>query len=134
MSKKTLLGGFWSPYGFQLFIGKLSILADHLPIAWKKFKCTTSIKVSTGNILRDEKKILLRWRKYFEDLLNPVRVTPTDTCDTIDFGKEEVFTLTKKAAAIRGLKSGKAAGEDKIRSEMLKALNGEGIHRLTRVC
>jgi len=32
------------------------------------------------------------------------------------------------------LKFGKAAGEDKIRPEMLKALNSEGILWLTRVC
>ena len=38
------------------------------------------------------------------------------------------------AAAIRGLKSGKAADEDEIRSKMLKALNGEGVRRLTKVC
>ena len=75
---------------------------------------TTSIKDSTGRILRDEKKILSRWRKYLKNLLNPVKVTPTDTCDTIDFGKEEVFTSTDVAAAIRGLKSGKVDGEDKI--------------------
>ena len=38
------------------------------------------------------------------------------------------------AAAIRGLKSGKDAGEDEIRPEMLKALNEEGIRWLMRVC
>ena len=60
--------------------------------------------------------------------------TPTDTCDTIDFGKEEVFTSTEVAAAIRGLKSGNAAGKDEIRPEMLKAFNGERVRWLTRVC
>ena len=60
--------------------------------------------------------------------------TPTDTCDTIGFGNEEVFTLTEVAAAIRGLKSGKVVGEDEIRSEMLKTLNVEGVRWLTRVC
>ena len=66
--------------------------------------------------------------------MNPVRATPIDTCDTIDFEKEEVFTLTEVAAAIQGLKSGKAADENEIRPEMLKALNGEGVRWLTRVC
>ena len=44
------------------------------------------------------------------------------------------FALTEVAAAIRGLKPGKAADEDKIRPEMLKAMNGEGVRSLTRVC
>ena len=41
--------------------------------------------------------------------------------------------MTQVAAAIQGLESEKAADEDKIRPEMLKALNG-GVHWLTRVC
>ena len=100
----------------------------------KSLSTTTSIKDSIGNILQNEKEILSRWREYFEDLLNPIRVTPTDTCNTIDFGKEEVFTSTKVAVVIRGLKSGKSAGEDEIQPEMLKALNVEGVRWLTRLC
>ena len=100
----------------------------------KSLSITTSMKNSAGNILRDEKKILSHWREYFEDLLNPVRTTLTGTCDTINFGKQEVFTLTVVVAAIRELRSGKAAGEDEIRPEMLKALNREGVRYLTRVC
>ena len=92
----------------------------------KSLSTTTSIKDSTGNILRDEKEILSRWKEYFEDLLNPVKATSTNTCDTINFGKEEVFTLIEVAAAVRGLKSGKSAGKDEIRPEE--------IRWLTRVC
>ena len=42
--------------------------------------------------------------------------------------------LQKMATTIKGINSGKAAGEDEIRPEMLKALTGEGIFWLTRVC
>ena len=65
--------------------------------------------------------------KFFEDFLNQARTTLTDTCNTIDFGKKEVFTLTEMAAAIQKMKSGKAASEYEIRSEMLKVLNGEDV-------
>ena len=46
------------------------------------------------------KEILLQWRGYLEDFSNPVKTTSSDICDTIDFGKEEVFTLTEVVAAI----------------------------------
>ena len=49
-------------------------------------------------------------------------------------GEDEVFTAAEVATAIKGIKSGKAAGQDEIRPEMLKALTGEGILWLTRVC
>ena len=49
-------------------------------------------------------------------------------------GEDEVFTAAEVARAIEEIKSGKAAGEDEIRPEMLKALTREGILWLTRVC
>jgi len=86
-----------------------------------------------GNILSDENEILSRWRKYFEELLNPVKAINDDTHEPICFGKEEVFAAREVATAIGRLKSGKAAGEDEIRPKMLKALNSEGILWLTSV-
>ena len=49
-------------------------------------------------------------------------------------GEDDVFTAAEVATTIKGSKSGKAAGEDEIRPEMLKALTGEEILWLTRVC
>ena len=49
-------------------------------------------------------------------------------------GEDEVFSAAEVATEIKGIKSGKAAGEDEIRPKMLKALIGEGILWLTRVC
>ena len=100
----------------------------------KRSNATNSVKDSEGNILSNENDILQRWSEYFEELLNPVEATTLDTSKSIHFGEEELLTTAEVATAIRRLKSEKAAGEDEIRSEMLKALNAEGILWLTRVC
>ena len=99
----------------------------------KRSSVTYSIKDSAGNILTDENEILSRWREYFEDHLNPVNASTRDTQKVIHLGEEEVFTAAEVVTAIKGIKSGKAASEDEIRPEMLKALTGEGILWLTRV-
>ena len=100
----------------------------------KRSSITYSIKHSAGNILTDENKILSQWREYFKDLLNPVKAWTRDTHEVTHLGEEEVFSAAEVPTAIKGMKSGKAAGEDKIRPEMLKALTGEEILWLTQVC
>ena len=58
-----------------------------------------------------------------------------DTQKVTHLVEEEVFAAAEVATAIKGIKSGKAAGEyNKIRPEMLKVLAGEGILWLTQVC
>ena len=66
--------------------------------------------------------------------MNPVKASTRDTHEVTHLGEDEVFTAAEVATAIKAIKSGKAAGEDEIRPEMLKALTGEGIFWLTRVC
>ena len=60
-----------------------------------------------------------------------MKASTRDKQKVIIFGKEEVFTAVEVTTAIKGIKSGKAAGEDEIRTEMLKSLTGEGILWLT---
>ena len=95
-------------------------------------KSIKNLTASTSLILSNENEILSRWREYFEDLVNP-----ESTCDIQEvthLGEEEVLTAAEVATAIKDIKSGKASGEDEIRSEMLKALTGEEILYLTRGC
>ena len=66
--------------------------------------------------------------------MNPVKALTRDTHEVTNLGDDEVFTAAEAATAIKGIKSGTAAGEDEIRPEMLKTLTGEGILWLTRVC
>ena len=110
----------------------LNFVSDLAQVRGSKVHCLLhSIKDSDGNILTDENEILSRWREYFEDLLNPVKASTRDTHEVTHLGEDEVFTAAEVATAIKGIKSGKAAGEDEIRPEMLKALTGEGILWLT---
>ena len=82
----------------------------------------------------DENEILSRWREYLEDLLNPVNASNHDSEEVIHLWKEEVFTTSEVATAIKGIKSGKAAGKNEIRRQMFKTLTGEKIIWLRRVC
>ena len=103
-----------------------------LRLRGRRLSINFSIKDSAGSILTDENEILSRWREYFEDLLNPVKASTRDTHELTHL--REVFTAAEVLTAIKGINSVKAAGEDEIRPEMLKALTGEGILWLTRVC
>ena len=66
--------------------------------------------------------------------MNPVKASTRDTHKVTHLGEDEVFTAAEVATAVKGIKSGNDAGQDEIRPEMLKALTGEEILGLTRVC
>ena len=74
-----------------------------------------SIRNSAGNILIDENEVLLRWRKYFEDLLNPVKASTHGTQEVLHLGKEKLFLAAEVSTAIKEIKSGKLLV--KIKSE-----------------
>ena len=56
-----------------------------------------------------------RIQNNFEDLLKLVKASTRDTYEVTHLGNDKVFTVAEGATAIKGIKSGKAAGEDEIR-------------------
>ena len=92
-----------------------------------------SIKSASGDLLSCERDILNRRKNYFVELYNPISgrwgaSSEPERVKTGDIPTDEV------QAAIRALKSGKVAGIDEIRPELLKSLSRHGILWLTRVC
>ena len=64
-------------------------------------------------------------KKYFEDTVNPVTLTSSDTQKHIT--ETETFTAMEDFLAVKALKT---ASCDEIRREMLKAFNRDDLWRL----
>ena len=94
---------------------------------------TRAMKDSSGKLLTTEGDILKRWQEYFAELYNPMaggQGTPAG--HTADGSNQ--LSIAEVTTAIKSLRSGKAAGIDEIRPEMLKALSPCGTQWLTRIC
>ena len=61
----------------------------------KRSSVTYTIKDSASYILTDENEILSRWKEYFKDLLNPVKVSTHDTHKVTHLWKVEVFSAAE---------------------------------------
>ena len=68
----------------------------------KRSSITYSMRDSDSNILTDENEILSRWRKYFEDLLNPVTVWTRDTQEVTHLGEDKVSLQQKWKQQLKG--------------------------------
>ncbi|CAF3498112.1 unnamed protein product, partial [Rotaria sp. Silwood2] len=95
-------------------------------------KPTRSIKDMTGRLLTREEDILNRWKKYFAELYNPTSAKYIKLNEPTD-NESNTISTTEVTTAIQSLKSGKAAGVDEIRPEMLKSLKSGGVDWLTRI-
>ncbi|KAI3359987.1 hypothetical protein L3Q82_014319 [Scortum barcoo] len=89
-----------------------------------------------GELLTSTGDIVGRWKKYFEDLLNP---TDLPSNEEVEAGVSEVdssITQAEVTEVVRKLPcSGKAPGVDEIRPEYLKSLDTVvGLSWLTRLC
>ncbi|KAI3364291.1 hypothetical protein L3Q82_011098, partial [Scortum barcoo] len=80
--------------------------------------------------------IVGRWKKYFEDLLNPTDLPclPVRKQEAGDSEVDSSITQAEVTEVVRKLLGGKAPGVDEIRPEYLKSLDVVGLSWLTRLC
>ena len=72
-SKEKLLEEFGRRLDSNYFSANKVFWQTNRRLRGKKSSVKYSIKDSTGNILADENEVLSWWRKYFENLMNPVK-------------------------------------------------------------
>ena len=89
------------------------------------------MKNDAGNVVSDADGMKNIWRKYMEKLLN----VENDWDGEVDcpevMGPHCLISEEEVAAAIKGLKIGKAAGPTGVASEMIKADGGFGSRWMT---
>ena len=91
----------------------------------------SSVKNDAGNVVSDAdgmKNILM---KYMENLLNVENDWDGEVDCPEGMGPHCIIPEEEVAAAIKGLKIGKAAGPTGVVSEVMKAAGGFGSKRMT---
>ncbi|TWW73438.1 hypothetical protein D4764_15G0008320 [Takifugu flavidus] len=97
--------------------------------AWEEFgeameiDFRTASKSGDGVLLTSTRNVVDRWKEYFEDLLNPTNMPPSEEAGPGYLGTGSRISGTEVAEVVKKLLSGKAPGVDKIRLEFLKALD-----------
>ena len=95
-----------------------------------------AVQDGKGNLVSQPGAVAEAFRGYFADLLNP-RVNDSHHTGEIEGEIHPVcdspITLDEVLTAVSKLKNNKAAGEDDIRGEMLKAMDSDGIGKLHQV-
>lgn len=89
-----------------------------------------AVRDRNGLVLRDEQEIMERWKEYFMELLDVEGNKEEDNKDVKQESEEEETDeqITKEELewVLKELKNGKAPGEDKITTEMLKYMGSQG--------
>ncbi|KAI3367396.1 hypothetical protein L3Q82_026250 [Scortum barcoo] len=87
-----------------------------------------------GELLTSTGDVVGRWKKYFEDLLNPTDLPSNEEAEAGVSEVDSSITQAEVTEVVRKLLSGKAPGVDEIRPEYLKSLDVVGLSWLTRLC
>ncbi|KAI3353319.1 hypothetical protein L3Q82_019273 [Scortum barcoo] len=106
---------------------------------WEEFEGGKQYSANTvysagGELLTSTEDIVGRWKKYFEDLLNPTDLPSSEEAEAGDSEVDSSITQAEVTEVVRKLLGGKVPGVDEIRPEYLKSLDVVGLSWLTRLC
>ncbi|KAI3358077.1 hypothetical protein L3Q82_003088 [Scortum barcoo] len=87
-----------------------------------------------GELLTSTGDIVGRWKKYFEDLLNPTDLPSNEEAEAGVSEVDSSITQAEVTEVVRKLLEWQGAGVDEIRPEYLKSLDVVGLSWLTRLC
>lgn len=97
---------------------------------------TKIVKGECGELITQPEEIRKRWKEYFDKLLN-VKSSSENRKQVqqtnLELEEEEDITMLEVELAVRGMKTGKAAGIDEISVEMIKAAGPIGLQWLYRL-
>ncbi|KAI3352389.1 hypothetical protein L3Q82_005186 [Scortum barcoo] len=96
----------------------------------------TLFTVQGGELLTSTGDIVGRWKKYFEDLLNPTDLPSSEEAEAGDSEVDSSITQAEVTEVVQFASSSVARrlGVDEIRPEYLKSLDVVGLSWLTRLC
>ena len=85
-------------------------------------------------LLTSTKNVVDRWRKYFEDLLNPTDMPSSEKAGPGDSGRGSLISGAEVTRVVKKLLAGRVPEVDEICPEFLKALDVVRLSWLTRLC
>ncbi|KAI3352425.1 hypothetical protein L3Q82_005189 [Scortum barcoo] len=87
-----------------------------------------------GELLTSTEDIVGRWKKYFEDLLNPTDLPSNEEAEDGDSEVDSSITQAEVTEVVQQAPRWQGAGVDEIRPEYPKSLDVVGLSWLTRLC
>ncbi|KAK3505725.1 hypothetical protein QTP70_020346, partial [Hemibagrus guttatus] len=87
-----------------------------------------------GELLASTGDIFVRWKEYFEDLLNPTDTPSVEEPEAEDSEVDSFITQAEVTEVVQQLLGGKAPGVDEICPEYLKSLDVVELSWLTHLC